>query len=690
MRTLIQTNAPAWAGTFVCGLMLSAVALAGDHDVLEQLFGPADISAATGNGGLTVCVNPYGRISGCRWPSPSYHDQLDYQTCNGSDSSRYLTREAPDLGVKPWHGVMWGLRVDGETRWLTGLPWVATQRYVDPTTPSVETVLRWPGSDLTATQTVFVHPKLDLLIAQVTVQGCRETPTVFWYANFAPCTRLIPELPLADWAFDPLNDFAVFADETGTAVYHFRPRQPGAATWAQAERWASEGALGRGAASFGEGVWIGYRGAQSVAELQCGTVGSIDSAFRQATEGRLQGDTAAVGQCSACLALIPEQQGESYRATVYVAFGAKRGAVDATLRYAGATGYADLARETRAFWERRVAPATLPASDDERLLDMCRRCLVTIMLAMDRSTGAIVRCPSTQPPLALDWPRHGFWTTLALDMAGYRALAEQHTRFYCEAVRRKSARGKPRGSLPSACYANHAEGLPHVVLESQAAAWMLAAFWRHALFLDVEARRAYLESIWDTAELAAEFLVSWADSRTGAPLHSFHADRLRDARSIQLLLDTHMGVDSALSIAGALGRTYPPAWRERRSQLEALVKFDCISGQWELGEPIPFGLAEVAATVMPVSKHVEDEWLAALSERRGYRAARALCDIALAWRGKPDKLSQLQPLLIPVLDRALRNGLQTGHEETNTPVFPDALTAALAYIAAMVAYGAVL
>ncbi len=666
-----------WTAVYLCGLAASALATVGDYNGLEQLFGPADISAATGNGALTVCANPHGRISVCRWPSPSYHDQVAYRT---------RSEELPALGVAPWHGLMWGVRISGETRWLTGPPWTATQRYRHPAATIIETLSQWPNSDLAVTQTVFVHPVHDLLVAQVRVRGAGQAPELYWYANFAPCTRLIPELPVADWALDAYNDFAVFAEGAPTTIYHFRPHRPGADAWAKAERQAADGTLGQKAGDFGDGVWIGYTSPEPIVGFQCGNQDTPTSAFRQAGEGCLRSESAAVGQCNGVLALVPQQDGDEYRATVYVAFGANRAEVDAALNYAQRSGYANLARRHEVYWGWRVGLAALPATDDQELLVLCTRCLVTLQQAMDRTTGAMVRCPGTQPPLALDWARHGFWMTLALDMAGYRDLAEKHTLFYCETVRTEGSRGKPLGSLPAASYANHIEAMPHVILESDAAAWMLATFWRHALFLEAEERTAYLAQVWDAAERAAAFLAGWGDGRTGAPLHSFHPGQCRDARSLRLLLATFMGVDSALRIADALGREAPPQWRERKRDLNVLVLIHCVddNGRWKLDQPIPFGLGEIAATMMPDSEDIEAGWLVALESLEGYRAARALCDIALAWRGKPDKLAQLQPLLKPVL----ANALKRGHENGSSPVFPDAATAALAYIAAMVAYGA--
>jgi len=664
---------------YLAGLLAGALAAAGDYGALEDLFGPPDVAIVAGNGGLTVCANSHGRVTGCRWPSPSYHDQLAYRT---------QSRALPLLGVAPEDGLMWGVRIAGETRWLTGPPWVARQRYAHPVAPVVETASQWPESDLRVTQTLFVHPTQDLIVAQAAVRGAVEAPALYWYANFAPCTRLMPEFPVSDWFLDQANDFAVFAHGTPTTVYHFRPRQPGADTWARAERQAAAGTLGHDVAAFGEGVWIGYTSADAILEFQCGHEGARSSAFRQAEAGQLGGDVSAVGQCNGALRLAPAQDEDAYRATVYIAFGPDRAAVDAELAYARETGYTELARQSGAYWQGWTKAARVPETADEALQAGCRRLLVTVAQAMDRSTCAVVRCPTTQPPLALDWVRHGFWTILALDMAGYPGLAGVHAQFYCENVRRAGDRGKPLGSLPAATYTNHVEALPHAILESEAAAWMLASLWRHAQFLDANRRAGYLAEAWEAVALAAEFLVGWGDARTGAPLDSFHADLGRDARSVRLLLATFIGVDSAVRIAEIVGRDVPSGWHDRKRELNVLILIHCVEdGRWRLDQPIPFGLEEIAATIVPDPPLADADRLATLERLEGPEAARALCNLALAWRDRPDKLAELRPILETVLANAVSSDGENGQFDGHTPIFPDALAAAQAYIAAMTIHG---
>jgi hypothetical protein len=631
--------------------------------VIDSWFGPADVRSLTGNGALTVGVNPCGRVSLCRWPGPGYSNRVSFRT---------RSVDLPMLGVDPWHGLMWGLSFQDKTWWISGDPWKTVQRYLGDNSTAIETVATLSDPPVTATQTLFVHPARDLLVARLTLRGFHGPPLLFWFANFSPGTRLIPEWPVGDWAFDWRNDFAVFTPDSGTTICHFRPRNSGAREWAEAERLAAGRASIAEWSLFGEGVWISYTTPNRIAGFQCGTDPDASSAFRQAEAGQLTGQTAAVGQCNSALAILPDADADGYAATVLVAFGRDWADTQQTLTYAADRTYAALLEETHAHWGRWLAPAFLPNSDDPRLSAACKRDLLVLAQCMDRNTGAIVRSPVAHPPLALDWPRHGAWIMLALDMAGYHDLAETHTLFYCDAVRKEARRGKPLGSLPAALYPDRTEAVPHLVMEADSVAWMLGAFWRHATLLDVAKRRHYLDAIWDATRLAADFLVNWTDGRNREPQFSFDPRLCRDAQSPDLLLTTYMGVDSALRIAEASGKNSPDAWAQRKRDLEALIRFHCVdtNAQWTSDAMLSYWHEEFGETKLPAWDAPLERRLAAAKQESAADRTETVCDAALIWHGKPDKLQPIAPLLDP--DPGSR--------------FPDALEAARHFIAASLLY----
>jgi hypothetical protein len=391
-------------------------------DLATAALGPGGILAIAGNGGLTVGVDRDGRIGLCRWPSPGYYNQVRYRTRN-------------DHSAPPGEGLMWGLRIHDRAFWLCGEPWDTTVRYARGDGSGIEISSALPESRVSVSEHVYVHPSQDLLLLRLTVHGCRSTPTIYWYANFSPCTRLIPELPVADWALDAWNDFAVFTVDGGTTLHHFRPRQPGADTWKKAEGLVASGAGLDAWRSFEDGVWIAYTSPNSVMGFQCAVDGSETSALAQAEKGALGNQPGAAGQCHAAVALAPIADGADYVATVVVAFGKNSNEATAALAYASERGYDALVDETTRYWTQWVSAATMPQTDNAALIAACKRDLVTLALCTDRETAAVVRSPVAQPPYAMDGAEHGAWVTLAYDLAGYHEAARRHSLFYCKAPR---------------------------------------------------------------------------------------------------------------------------------------------------------------------------------------------------------------------------------------------------------------
>ncbi|MDQ1255626.1 MAG: hypothetical protein QG656_218, partial [Candidatus Hydrogenedentes bacterium] len=416
--------------------------------------------------------------------------------------------------------------------------------------------------------------------------------------------------------------------------------------------------------------WIGYA-SDTVAGFQCGVENTASCAYAQACRGQLDGNTVAVGSCNSVVTPVMALVDGAWTATVVAAFSASRPAVDEALNTAREAGPAALFGETAAYW--RDTLAGMPTVKDESLNRLARQCVATVLQCMDRNRGAIA-----QPPVSLDEPRDGFWLTLALDMAGFRDRAEAHTLFYGSVARREAALGMPLGSVPAASAADCLEGLPHVALNTDAAAWILGSFRQHAAFLDGDARKLYVSRVRETVQALGDFLVRWTDGQTGAPLASFDTGLLRDAQSIEKLMTALMGVGGAIALAEEAGQPVPPRWRQRNREMMALALVQCVDkdGRWKLDRLPPFWLPEIVAS------HAEPEAAAArrpgaLEQLSGEAAARALCDLALAWRDQESRIETLRGVLKTVLARALeRDSLDDG-----IPVPPVAVRAALLYIA---------
>lgn len=642
-----------------------------DIDLLNEIYGSQSLATIAGNGRLTVGVDPRGRVALCRWPSPGLQDQL---------TSRNRVTDTPGPSADPGYGLQWGIEIDGERLWLTDERWNTTQQYGSLSSAILRTTSRLQDSPIVLTQTIAVQPGSDVLILQLAATGLDTPPRIFWHANFSPVTRKpLPELPVAGWFAESLNDFAAFTDNSEKAVYHFRPRNPGRRDWQLAEQFAREGASPEQWRSFGDGTWISYASPQATVAAHCGTGLVPPDAAVQDHLREGHDDTAAVGECYSIVEFAPKHENNRFVTTLYIAFGDSAQSVRALRREALATGYDALVQNTNVHWMRWLETAHRLARLEPQSSRLFDQALLTLAACTDAQTGAIVRSPSTQPPLARDWPRHGAWMTYALDLAGYTAMAEKHTLFYLDAVRTADRPGEPAGSLPHALYPDGTPAAPHVFLDTQAVAWTLWSIHRHSTFIEGTRQLAYLRKVWDTVVLSTEFLVGWSDARRGAPLHSFDPATLRDMRSNEVLATTRLGLIGALGIAEALGKTPPKGWTRRLGELDALLQNLLMNpaAAWELGEALPFALENMLDPNDPRLDEAIKRRLQALPDLDGHAAAKALSDVAILWRNDRRKLAGLKSVAI----QTLTNVLSAPAGDERGPAYPDALTAAHAVIA---------
>ncbi len=553
----------------------------------ETAFGKPDAAAITGNGGLCVAVGPCGQITSCRWPSPGYCNQLS------------CTPAAQDKAQSNVLGAAWALRT-ADGRFHEAAP--GQVACAAPTSTAIEVRDSFQDAPFTTRQTLFVHSSRDLLALRLDVRGETAPVRFFWRADFTPCARLLPEWPLADWACGAINDFAVFADPDRKTVYHFRPAAPRADDWQRARELVGRNAGPAEWYAFGDGVWIAYTSPNPWRAAYCGTAGEP---FRQTETDSRPTQRAAVGNVQSALELEPDVQAEDQSAVLLVAFGKNRDQVDALLRDAMTAGFAQLRSETEGYWAQWLKETdTIHDANPLR-----QRCLLTIAQATDRQSGAIAAAPVSPSPNALDFPREGAWTTLALDLAGYPAAAERHLNFYKKLVRQQDKRGMPAGSLPAAAYTNGVEAAPHLVLETDAVAWTLGSIWQHTRLLKETARAAQLNAAWPGVEAMGRFLSHWTEGNAGVPLHSFQREFLRDRQTERSLWTTFMGVAAAANIARTLGRVQAEEWKQRQDELESLIQFRCLNDPEPVRLPptFPFWLQGI----LPKTKDITwDIWQA--------------------------------------------------------------------------------
>ena len=662
-------------GWFAYLALLGAMAGADAPDLAETLFGPADCTAVTGNGGLTVGVNAYGRVTTCRWPSPGHHDQLGTPPPPGDES------EGPN-GLSG--GVMWGFRVDGTTHWLAAPPFTTTQAYEHSGSLVINTTAKLPESAGQVTQTTFVHPERDILAMRLTLEGFSTPPEVYWYGDFSPCTRLVQQLPVADWAFDGLNDFAVFTDPIAKRTHHFRPALPGLYEWEFAKELTQVNAKTKAWARLGDGVWISFATADGAGTVHCGSEKGPDSLLAQANAGSLRGAGSAVGQCASLLAVTPGPSSDgTVQVTVFAAFAGSKIDADMALAQAHKSGFDQLRQETEEYWWNWLKSVTLPPVTAD-FLDRGRRCLLHLAVATDRQTGGIARAPISRPPLALDWPCYGAWITHALDSAGLRDEASRHSAFYLDAVRTEAVAPSPLGSLPWACYTDGMEAAPATLVDTEGTAAVLWSIWNHSRLLPPEQQTAYLAECWDRLDLMGSFLAGRVDSRTGEPLHSFTAHRMRDSRSDELLVSLYTGLDRAVRIARLLGHARPH-WETRLQQLGPLLRYRSLGpeGSWKAQQPLALWPTGIIPPRDPRWEPALEQQLERIDQIQGIEKARVLYLAALCLRENPEWFPKMRVPYIRALRSVMPEGKWTVSGIGPPEAFPDAARSALYYAAAL-------
>jgi hypothetical protein len=524
-------------------------------------------------------------------------------------------------------------------------------------------------SPIEVVRTLAVHPEWDVFASHIFVAGLENPASVYWSANLAPCTRKYLELPLADWYDDRLNGFAAFAREDGNEVVHFRPKSPGALDWARAEATLEDWG------AFGAGVWIAIGKPQEVEGFRVGSRFAGPSA--ELPVGR-EGRRSAVGEPFSVqrIVLEPEEDGQ-HAARIFVAIDDTLVGATTLLQQTRLRGYGAFMEDVLLNEGDSLGDLDALHTSDGDVKALMERLRALLPVMQDRKSGAVVRSPAAQPPLARDWPRDAFWRTYALDLAGFREAAEHHCLFLAQSVRRVYRRGMPVGSLPATLYADGQPASPHVVLDVEAPSGMIKAMLFHGSLLPDEERRVFLEKVWPAVALSGDFLASWMDARDGRPLHSFDVSGLGDVQSFGLLVATRAGIGQALEIADLAEEDAPESWIRRKRQLDVLL----VNHLGSLDEPWPADIISLSsiADAIPVDDPAFEEAVAAsldaLADMEGVQAARVLGGLAMLYRRVPAQLSRLEPYVLGVLRSVLRG-------DPPGTAFPDGLAMAMAYVAA--------
>lgn len=479
--------------------------LSHEPDMIEHLFGATNINAFTGNGGLSVGFSEKGEITVLRWPSPGYYDHINYFTpIIPVDEGRHAY-DLAYMGAKSNMGIFSGIKTPEGVKWLRDLP--SEQSYI-PDTPIILNRFFWEGKEII--QKAFVSPYTDVLVLHY--EGPKEINSLIFYENLAPCNRKAPYIPFLDWYYDEYNDFLAFYEDG--RIFHMVANDK---EISYLEDLFSVPEVERKfrASEFLEpfkemnGIWFGIGSSEPPSSYQVGNdrmtqcpysriwVDEPLDAFIDARDGILNGYI--IGGCQTNSALELPFNGSL---TIVIVVSDSYYAVKEMLDEISTYSYTELEDLTKKYWEEWLSRV-------KGLDEFSKRTLISIKLAQDKNSGAIVASISTQPPYGQDWPRDGAFINLALDIFGYYEMVTKHNLFYRDVQRRSGVYPFGRGTFDMCYYPDGMPGGP-IPFEIDETGLMVWALWSHAKFIK-DGRDEYIREVKETIELAAEALYNCYD-----------------------------------------------------------------------------------------------------------------------------------------------------------------------------------
>lgn len=669
-----------------------------------ETFGPTDITAVTGNGGLSVALNQDATVTVLKWPSPSFYDQVKYRTTDrGERRMGALANEGAFLGIalkrpgEPW-----------QFEWLRR--WRSKQRFANPDTDEVVTTFRNRGAGVRVKVRDVVSAGSDVLVRAVTVVRMRSSKVrrarVIAFANFNPVFSKTPQAPYDDWCFEENNDDGARYLGRRDAVLH--------------ERSGVDSSTGE---PSGAALVMAFDGRSDGHQIGADTYAgnaSGESAYDDAADGKLSGNAVASGQTDAALvdqlALTKKRRATT---TVLMAAAFSRSEAVSVLRAARSSSATAQRRAKVRWWRRWLRGTSLPRNAPGRVVWMAKRSLITIRQATDRRRSMIVASISTQPPYGLDWVRDGSFINRALDQARNPRQVGAHDVRYSEL--QATAASQPEGGqpIPPGNWAQnyYADGIvggpiPYEIDETGLGIWTL---WDHYVRTDDQ---DYLSRVYEAIQRAAHYLsddppLGCTDPATGLQCPAHEGDNEEQSQTLVGAQAVWLGLDSAAHAAHVRGTDIADAnamkWATRRDELGAAIDehfFNegcrCYTHDHEVGGTFlwPVGYLSYGSTRSDRQAAINWRHIRRVlngTEERGRYEVKAILGNAHAWAGRRTKMRKVKRALewmatVAATDTGLLGEAwmvfpPEGGKVTAMQAQPHATTHALFYLAALKAWG---
>ncbi len=669
-------------------------------------FGPTDVSATTGNQALSVGLNPKATVTVLKWPSPSFYDQVKYRTTD---------RGATRLGALPNEGALVGLawRTGTSNKWTFEWlrQWPSSQRWADDDGDVVVTTFRRPSLGLSVVLRDVVAHDEDVLYRRVDVSRTSRSSVravrVVAFANFNPVFSKTPQSPTQDWCSEEDNDSGATYERRADAVVHARSGTD-----------ESTGAPSGAALTMG---FLGRSNAHSIG-VDTYEAGTGTSAYDDADDGKLSGESSAPGQADAALldelSLVQRRNATTTVAIAAAVTPEESLAVLAEARERSAARA--IAAKTR-WWRSWLSRAKLPKRAPPAVVDVAKRSLIVMRQATDPAPrenkgGLIVASISTQPPLGLDWIRNGAYVNRALYEAGHPEMVRAHDIRYAElqataTSQPPGAAATPTGNWAQNYYSDGVVGgpIPYEIDETGLGIWTL---WDHFVTTGDRAYLTQREEVYEAIQRSAQYLTDICrDPATGLHCPAPEGDNPNPTQTLVGAQAAWLGLDAASDAATELGTVNSQAnaerWSIRQREVGDAIRAryfaeDCSCYTTDPGTggtllwPVRFlryGSDEANAQAEVNFRYVSRALRGARDA--GGEETQALLGNSFAWAGSPRDLKRVQRGLLWVANVPTTDGTRLLGEAwvrrrgavVTVSGQPHVPTHAMFYLAALRAYG---
>lgn len=254
-----------------------------------------------------------------------------------------------------------------------------------------------------------------------------------------------------------------------------------------------------------------------------------EGSWRDAEDGKLQGNTIEHGPADSCLGLERTYPAKSSRTTYYwLAVGRSVADVINLNKYVHDRSPQHLMETTIDYWrawlDRRPSHFHNLSTEARNLFN---RSLLVMRSHADNDGGIIASSDSDMLQRGKDfygyvWPRDGAFITQAFDRVGFWRVSQRFFSFLNRTLRSEGYlmhKYGPDGSLGSSWHPWFYEGMYQLPIQEDETAVVLYALWRHyERSQDLE----YVESIYNSfIQPAADFLITYRHDETGLPKRSY-------------------------------------------------------------------------------------------------------------------------------------------------------------------------